>query len=76
MQHQKIRICMEVETLLPNEPNNFDLIATALTILKQKKLNVINHVLKILVKWMMIMKLTHSHEVHGEFIKLEMMLLE
>ena len=37
---------MEVETLLPNEPNNFDLIATALTILKQKKLNVINHVLK------------------------------
>ena len=41
-----ISICMEVETLLPNEPNNFDLIATALTILKQKKLNVINHILK------------------------------
>ena len=41
-----ISICMEVETLLPNEPNNFDLIATALTILKQKKLNVTNHVLK------------------------------
>ena len=41
-----ISICMEVETLLPNEPNNFDLIATALTYLKQKKLNVINHVLK------------------------------
>ena len=33
-----ISICMEVETLLPNEPNNFDLIATALTILKQKKI--------------------------------------
>ena len=29
-----ISICMEVETLLPNEPNNFDLIATALTILQ------------------------------------------
>ena len=41
-----ISICMEVETLLPNEPNNFGLIATVLTILKQKKLNVIDHVLK------------------------------
>ena len=39
-------ICMEVEFLLPSEHSNFDLIATALTILKQKKLNVIDHVLK------------------------------
>ena len=34
---------MEVGTLLPIEPNNFDLLATVLTIIKQKKLNVINH---------------------------------
>ena len=36
---------MEVENILPNE-YNLDLLATALTYLKQKKLNVINHVLK------------------------------
>ena len=41
-----ISTCMEIETLLPNEPNNFDLIAPALTILKQKKLNVLDLVLK------------------------------
>ena len=29
---KRISICMKVEPLLPNEPNNFDLIATALTI--------------------------------------------
>ena len=40
-----ISICMEVENILPNE-YNLDLLATALTYLKQKKLNVINHVLK------------------------------
>ena len=41
-----ISICMEVETLLPNEPNNFDLIATALTYPKLKKLNVIDSILQ------------------------------
>ena len=40
-----ISICMEVENILPNE-YNLDLLATALTYLKQKKLNVIDHVLK------------------------------
>ena len=37
---------MEVELLIPNEPNNFDLIATVLTYLKQKKLNVIDRSLQ------------------------------
>ena len=40
-----ISICMEVENILPNE-SNLDLLATALTYLKQRKLNVIVHVLK------------------------------
>ena len=40
-----ISICMEVESLIPST-TDFDLLATALTILKQKKLNVINYILE------------------------------
>ena len=71
-----ISICMEIETLLPNEPNNFDLMATALTILKQKKLNVMNHILKNFSEMDGDYKANPFSRVQNEFKKLETMQLE
>ena len=53
-----ISICMEVENILPNE-SNLDLLATALTYLKQRKLNVIDHVFKNFTE------MDHNYETGG-----------